>query len=85
MAKKRKTKAQKIKAINKFEPVTFNYVNREFTHSEAGKASQDQLSKKTVNSVQTVVLASTKKDLVRTFILASIILSLEAVLYFFWK
>ncbi len=93
MAKKRKTKAQKIRTIqthentnlSPLEPVRFSFVNREFNTRETSEANQDQVSKKPVHSIQTTFLASAKKDLLKTFILASAILTLEAVLYFFWK
>lgn len=82
MPKKRKTKEQKIQASAGFEPVTFSFVKREFAKGETSEASQAQVLKKAVFSNQTAVLASTKRDLFKTFILASVILVAEAVLYF---
>lgn len=89
----KKTKKQKLMAqahrekveSRPFEPVTFTFVKGEFNGREAIKAGQAQQFKKSVDSGQTTILASTRKDLVKTFFLASVILVSEAVLYFLWN
>ena len=97
----KKTKKQKIRATihnesrsphstqneitSMFEPTAFSFVNREFQSSKTSEADQARMIKRVVNSNQTAILASTRKDLIKTFILASFILLSEAMLYFFWK
>lgn len=82
MPKERRTREEKIRASAGFEPVTFSFVKREFARRETSEAGQPQISKGGELTNRTAILASAKKDLLKTFILGSVILAAEAVLYF---
>lgn len=92
MGKKRKTREEKIRARFRRQAAsggetnpTFNFVKREF--SEEKTSNQELASKleRPERTNQTLVLASTSRDLLKTFILASLIFTTELVLYFALK
>lgn len=96
MAKRRKTRAEKIRASlrqqshkpdnkEQFTSPTFSFVKGEFESTQAQTSSLASKLEKQEKMVQTEILGSGFADLRKTFLIASIIFLIEAVLYLAWK
>lgn len=93
MAKKR-TKKQKQTARHSFtlswkpsssEAKSGSGVKRQFKSEAKTPTPKSATIESTVNPAQTNEVAKTRKNIIRSLILAGIILGTEVVLYFFWK
>lgn len=95
MAKKRKTREQKTRATLRrqeneamqvgFPGPRYEFVNREKSEPKLGSVVRAENSQRANILGQSEILASSPSDLLKTFLISSGILSLEAVLYFAWK
>lgn len=91
----KKTRAQKIRAEQKrqqnepnvsvFSSPRYEFVNREKSELKLGSVVRTENSQKAKSLGQSEILASSPRDLLKTFLISSGILALEAVLYFAWK
>ena len=87
MSKKRKTREEKIKASlrTQFTKPTFSFVKGEFGNATSGTNSQASSGEQQEKTIQSEILASTYRDLLKTLVIASAIFIIEAVLYLAWK
>lgn len=80
---KRRTRKQKAQAKHKF---TFEPVVKGQFKSEPGTAFSLKLSSKKAKKLANLTdLASLKRDIVKSLILASLVLSLEVMIYLAWN
>lgn len=90
MAKKRKTREEKIRAQFRRDPTqfpqpTFSFVKGEFDNSKSRTNAKTSFIEKSQSLGQSEFSASTSHDLIKTFAIATFIFALELVLYFAWK
>jgi hypothetical protein len=91
---KRRTRKQKENARRNFtiswEPspkraVDKVHVKRQLTGSDKSVTARSPKQENAKNTANDIDLASIKKDLVKSLILASLILAFEVVLYLLWR
>lgn len=68
-----------------FPSPTFTFVKRELKTRSTHEQSRLKTNGKIENSAKNAFLASNIRDIAKTFIIASIIFTIEAMLYFAWK
>jgi hypothetical protein len=91
---KRRTKKQKLKARYPFllssklatkTDVVEPNVKREFSKAAGKTKVLKEKSKLAKYTVQAEYLGTIKKDIIKSLVLVALILSLEIVIYFFWR